>query len=62
MKEEVPITIDNMLADDTDTVLGGESLYCTMDDELAIGKDLKLAAKDLVFKLRDTHLEKLRAV
>lgn len=47
----MPITIDNMLADDTDTVLGGESLYCTMDDELAIGKDLKLAAKDLVFKL-----------
>ena len=29
-----------MFADDDDTVIGGESLYCTQNDEIAKGHDL----------------------
>lgn len=56
------ITPENMLAGETDTVLGGESLYCTEDDEIIKGKDLKLKAKDFVTKIPDNYKERMRAM
>lgn len=48
---------DDIIADETDTVLGGESLYLTFEDEIAQGKELKLKAKDFVTKVNDTYRE-----
>ena len=41
----------DLFASDNDTVLGGESLYCTNDDEIAKGSELKLKAKPYVRKV-----------
>jgi len=51
----------DIFANDDDTVLGGESLYCTLDEEIAMGKELKLRAKKYVLKLSNYQIEQYSA-
>jgi len=52
---------EDMLAFEGESVLGGESLYCTSNDEIALGREIRNRAKPLVQKLYQLEASKAYA-
>lgn len=52
---------EDMLAFDGESVLGGDSIYCTQNDEIALGKEIRNRAQPLVQKLYQLEVSKAYA-